>query len=124
VSIGFAIPAQTVTSTVDQLLDSGRARHAFIGIQPATLTPRMAQQFGLAVSEGVLVLSIEPGGPAASAQLEPGDVLTAIEGQSLRTAEDLLVALRNRNPGDTISVTARRDATEFEVQIQLADRPG
>jgi S1-C subfamily serine protease len=123
VSIGFAIPAQTVTSTVDELLDSGRARHAFIGIRPATLTPGMAQQFGLDVSEGVLVLSVEPGGPAASAQLEPGDVLTAIEGQALRTAEDLLVALRSRDPGDTVTLTVHRDATAFDVQFQLSDRP-
>jgi len=70
-SIGFAIPAQTVTATVDELLESGRAQHAFIGIRPAIPTPGMAQQFGLEVSEGVLVLSVEPGGPAASVQLEP-----------------------------------------------------
>jgi S1-C subfamily serine protease len=123
VSLGFAIPAATVTQTVDQLLRTGRAEHAFLGIRPTTLTPELAQQFGLSATAGVLVLTVEQGGPAADAGMRPGDVLSSIDGRELRTAEDLLAALRTRKPGDTVTIEAVRGTDRIEQRAQLSNRP-
>jgi serine protease DegQ len=123
VSIGFAIPAQTVVNVVNQLLTSGRAEHAFMGIQPGDLTPEIAQQLGVKASGGVVVLAVVSGGPAAKAGLEPGDVITAINGEQLENVEDFLAALRPLRPGDTVTVTYLRGGAKHDVKVQLTDRP-
>lgn len=123
VSLGFAIPAATVTGTVDQLLANGRAEHAFLGIRPATLTAELARQFNLSRKEGVLAVTVTPDGPAAVAGVQPGDVLTSIDGVELRRAEDLLANLRDRSPGDTVRLTATRGSEQIEIRAQLSDRP-
>jgi serine protease DegQ len=123
VSLGFAIPSATVIATVDELLRNGRAEHAFLGIGPTTLTPSLAQQFGLVARAGVLILDVTARGPAAAAGIRPGDVLTAIDGTTLETAEDLLAQLRKHKPGDTVSLRASRGNEQIEVRARLTDRP-
>jgi S1-C subfamily serine protease len=123
VSIGFAIPAETVVNIVDQLLTSGRAKHAFLGIQPGDLTPEIAQQLGVNASGGVVVLAVVSGGPAAKAGLQPGDVITAINGKQLENVEDFLAALRPLSPGDTVTVTYLRGGSKHDAKVELADRP-
>jgi S1-C subfamily serine protease len=123
VSLGFAIPSATVTDTVEQLLQDGRAAHAFLGIGPTTLTGSVAQQFGLSASEGVLVLTVTPDGPAAAAGVRAGDVLSAIDGRALESAEDLLAELRKHEPGDTVTLTTKRGDEQLELRARLSDRP-
>jgi S1-C subfamily serine protease len=123
VAIGFAIPANTVTDTADQLLATGRASHAFIGIQPADLTPDLARQVGAKGTTGVLVLDVVPGGPADKAGLRPGDVVISVDGQRTDTVVDFLAQLRELNPGQTVAVKFLRDGTEHTVKVTLADRP-
>jgi serine protease DegQ len=123
VAIGFAIPANTVTDTTDQLLATGRASHAFVGIQPADLTPDLARQVGAEGTTGVLVLDVVPGGPADKAGLRPGDVLISVDGERTDTVVDFLAQLRRLDPGQTVAVTFLRDGTEHTVKVTLADRP-
>jgi S1-C subfamily serine protease len=123
VSIGFAIPAPTVVDVVRQLLETGRVRHAFLGIDLVELTPAIAAQFDLAVTEGIIVTDVGPGTPAEAAGLQPGDVLTAIDGAPLRLAEDFQGALRRADPGDRISLDLVRDGERLTVEATLADRP-
>jgi serine protease DegQ len=123
VSIGFAIPGDTVVNVVGQLLQSGRARHAFMGIQPGDLTPEIAQQLGLDTDNGVVVLDAVGGGPAAKAGLKPGDVITAINGKPVDTVESFLAILRPLSPGDTVTVTYLRGGGKHDAKVQLADRP-
>ncbi|HZD01570.1 MAG TPA: trypsin-like peptidase domain-containing protein [Actinomycetes bacterium] len=123
VSIGFAIPAATVVDIVGQLLRNGRARHAFIGIQPGELTPEIARQLGLRATSGVLVLDVVRGGPADKAGIRPGDVLTALDGEQVATVEDFLAALRPHHPDDTVTVTYLRGSDKQDVKVTLTDRP-
>jgi S1-C subfamily serine protease len=123
VSLGFAIPSATVTDTVEQLLRDGRAAHAFLGIGPTTLTSSIAQQAGLSATKGVLVLTVTADGPAAAAGVRVGDVLTAIDGRALETAEDLLAELRKHEPGDTVTLSAKRGDEQLELRARLSDRP-
>jgi serine protease DegQ len=123
VALGFAIPSATVVDIVGQLLKDGRARHAFLGIQPAPITPEIAAELGLDRSTGVLVYTVEPGGPAAAAGIEPGDVLVRMGDRELRGVEDFLDELRRRQPGDTVQITLVRGGQEQTIQVTLAERP-
>jgi serine protease DegQ len=123
VSIGFAIPAATVVDIVNQLLQSGHARHAFLGIQPGDLTPEIAQQLGVSATSGVVVLDVVSGGPAAKAGMQPGDVITAINGKQVSNVEDFLSTLRPLSPGNTVTVSYLRGNDKREAKVVLAERP-
>ena len=122
-SLGFAIPSPTVISIVNQLLDSGEARHAFLGIERSNLTPDVAQRFAISPGEGVAVISLIPGSPAEAKGLEPGDVIVELDGEPIRVVEDLWAALRVREPGDEVEITFVRAGEELEVEVDLANRP-
>jgi serine protease DegQ len=123
VAIGFAIPAPTVTDVVKQLVDKGRAVHAYLGIQPAELTPQIAQQFGLKADSGVLVVDVPANTPAGKAGLQPGDVIAAIDGKQVTTVEELLSALRQHKPGDQITLHIVRGGAQQDVKVTLGDFP-
>src|SRR5690606_6171632 len=108
VSIGFAIPAPTVRDVVRQLLEDGTVEHAFFGIVPASLTEQIARQLDIDADRGVVVLDLVEDGPAAAAGIAAGDVITAIDGEPVETAEDLLALLRARSPGDQVEVELLR----------------
>ena len=123
VAIGFAIPAATAVNIADQLLKNGRVLHAFIGIQPAELTPQLAQELGIGQASGVLVYGVTPGGPAAQAHIAPGDILVAIAGKPMTTAEDLFTALRQKRPGETVRLELVREGKRESVDVRLSDKP-
>ncbi|MEV6904052.1 trypsin-like peptidase domain-containing protein [Amycolatopsis sp. NPDC051372] len=124
VSLGFAIPAATATDVAEQLRATGRARHAFAGLEPAQITPQIAAQMHLPSTDGVIISAIVPGGPAANAGLHPGDVILTVDATPTRRPEDFLGALRRRTPGDEIAVTVRGPGgQERSAELTLTDRP-
>jgi serine protease DegQ len=123
VSLGFAIPSSTVVDVVGQLLENGRASHAFLGVEPSAITPEIAAQLGLDRTTGVVVLGAEPGGPAADAGIQPGDVLTRMGNRELEGVEDLLDELRQHNAGDRVQITLVRGGRTQQVEVTLAERP-
>jgi serine protease DegQ len=123
VSIGFAIPSATVVDVVEQLLDDGTVSHAFFGIQPTALTSQIARRLGAEVDAGVVVLGVVRGGPAAEAGIEEGDILTALDGDEVRSVEEFLAALRGKEPGDEVAVALVRGGEQEEVTVTLTDRP-
>jgi putative serine protease PepD len=110
--VGFAIPSNTVKSIVSQLIDSGKAEHAFLGI-------------GLqdASGGGAQVSQVRTGTPAARAGLHAGDVITAVAGKRVGTADELRAAINAHSPGDRISLGYRRDGKSHTVTVKLASRP-
>jgi S1-C subfamily serine protease len=123
VALGFAIPAPTVTEVAEELIADGTAEHAFLGLVPGAITPQIAQRLGLTDTTGAIVLSVSNGGPAAAAGIRPGDVVTAIEGEDIASPEDLLAALRQRDPGDRVSVDVQRGGDTRNFDVTLTDRP-
>ena len=123
VAIGFAIPAPTVVDVVTQLLEEGEVSHAFLGVRPAPLSPQLAQQAGLDAEEGVAVLDVVEGSGAEEAGLEPGDVIVSADGELLRSVEDLLGILRNRNPGDRLELEIVRGGDRRTITVELTGRP-
>src|SRR5258705_6484431 len=122
VSLGFAIPAATVVDVADQLLATGTARHAYIGIQPATLTPEIARLLGLNGTSGVVVMQVETPSPAAEAGIQPGDIITSLNGRETATAEELIAALRSTKPGDRVQLTVLRGANTQQITVTVAER--
>jgi S1-C subfamily serine protease len=99
VSIGFAIPSATTIEVVGELLRTGRATHAYLGIVPDQVSPQVAAQLGLDRAAGVLVRDVGDGTPAAGAGLRPGDVLTRLDDQRLDSVEDFLGRAAPASPG-------------------------
>jgi serine protease Do len=123
-SIGFAIPSDTAIAVADQLIDTGRVSSPYLGIRNADLTPEIAQQFGLSDQSGVIVVDVEPGSPAADAGLQREDVITALDSTEIQSSGDLLGALRDYRPGDTVTLTVLRggSGTVETVEVTLGER--
>jgi serine protease DegQ len=112
-----------VVKVADQLLTSGHASHAYIGIQPATLTPQIAQELGVSRTSGVLVLQVVRPSPAANAGIQPGDVVVALNGQDTPTAEKFIAVLNAAAPNDRIELSVMRGDATQKILVTVADRP-
>lgn len=119
VSIGFVTPAATVIDVADQILESGVAAHAVLGIIPTDISPEVAGRFGLPRTSGALVIEVVPGGPAAKAGLQPGDIITQFDGQKVASVTDLLAAIRKKEPGQQSDVEFQRGQDTKSVKVTL-----
>ena len=124
VSLGFAIPAATATNVADQLLADGTATHPYLGVSLGRLTPQIRDRLGVTAQQGALVVGIAPGGPAATAGLRPGDVITALAGHPVASVEDLAAALRGTEPGQQVPVTAARGAGQITPTVTIGSING
>lgn len=123
VSLGFAIPSSTVVDVVNQLVTTGKATHAYLGVASTAITPEIQQQLGLSTSKGVALQQVAANSPAACAGLQTGDVIVDIDGQPITSPEDLLAVLRKHQPADQITVTYIRNGEKKTANVTLADRP-
>ena len=138
--VGFAIPSAIVQKVVPALISSGHYSWPFLGISGTSLTPDVAQAMNLAADQrGALVVQVLPGGPAALAGLRGsqqsvtlfgqqvpvgGDVITAINGSSVKTFDDLVAYLaRSAQVGQTVPLTILRNGQQQTLQVTLAARP-
>lgn len=127
--IGFAIPINKAKEIKDQLANGERIAHPYLGVQIATLTPELAKQnnndpnAGIVLPEvsGVLVVGIVPNAPAARAGVRRGDVITAIDGQSITTAEQLQNLVENSRLGQVLQVRVQRGNQTRQVRIETAE---
>ena len=124
VAIGFVTPASTVTDVADQLLKNGTVKHAFLGARLSDITPQIAQRFNLGTNSGALVIDVVKDGPAEKAGIESGDIITKFDSDKIAQSEDLLVALREHNPGQKVQITIIRGQNQKTLTLTLADRPG
>jgi putative serine protease PepD len=111
--VGFAIPSNTVSSIASQLISSGKADHAFLGV----VLQDSSAQTGAAISQ------VRAGTPAARAALRAGDVVTAAAGTRINSASELRAVINVKRPGDTISVTYTRGGQSHTVTVKLTARP-
>ena len=121
VNLGFAIPAGRAVDVAQQLVDTGRAQHAYVGVVGDTVTPQIAGQ--LDVSEGVAVRAVGPGTPAAEAGVRPGDIITAVGETRVRTLEEFLGELRQERPGNVVQLRVLRGGRETTLPVTVGDLP-
>jgi S1-C subfamily serine protease len=120
----LAVPATTVSRVVDELVSRGRVSRGYLGVglQPVALTEafkRLAPGAGL----GLMVVSLEPEGPAARAGLLLGDVLTALEGTPLHDPGDVTAAIAGRPVGSNVRVSLIRGGSPLDVSVTVGERP-
>jgi len=114
--IGFAIPVNKAKAIYPKLAEGKGVSHPYIGIRMVSLTPQLAQEINrdpnagvmIPEMEGVLVMQVQPDTPAARAGLRRGDVITAIEGNRITSAEELQRMVENSNVGEKLNFEVRR----------------
>ena len=120
IGIGFAIPVNEATSIAKQLIDSGAATHAYLGV-----TPQDGQASdGSARIAGAEITQIGDGTPASQAGLRIGDVVTEVDGERVESALSLVGHIREKSAGDQVTLTVLRDGSSTEVRATLASKPG
>jgi putative serine protease PepD len=111
IGLGFAIPINTVRDIAEQLISTGKAVHASLGVNARSVTD--------GARDGALVLNVERGSPADKAGIRAEDVVIAVEGQRVGSSEELVVAVDAHDPGDRVTVEVVRGGRSREVEATL-----
>ena len=121
--IGFAIPVSTARHVMESIVKNGQVVRGWIGVEPNELTPELAQTFGIRTEQGVIVTGVLNSGPAAAAGIRPGDVITQVGEQPIRTVSELLTRIASLPPGQPTPFTLQRRGERVEVSVVPAQRP-
>ena len=121
--IGFAIPVSTAKQVMESIVKNGQMVRGWIGVEPGELTPELAQTFGVPSERGVIITGVLGGGPAAQAGIRPGDVITAVGGQPVRTVSELLTRISALPPGQAVAFAVQRRSDSVQVSVTPAQRP-
>jgi S1-C subfamily serine protease len=122
--VGFAIPSNRVKFISQQLIQHGKVVHSgrpAIGATVASVDSLVAEQAGLSVDQGVLVVNVTASGPAAQAGLRPGDVIVSVDNTAVANTSDLTDALVTKNPGNTVSMGVVRGTQQMQVNVKLGE---
>ncbi|MEX2429882.1 MAG: PDZ domain-containing protein, partial [Patescibacteria group bacterium] len=120
--IGFAIPVDVVRQAVDSYQERGEIVRAQLGVTSVTLTPEIAEEREVGVSQGALVISVVPGSAAAQAGIRPNDVIAAVDGTAVDREHSLSSLIAAHSPGDRVQVTIRRGGEERRLPVTLGRR--
>ena len=121
VGIGFAIPANLARELIPQLKAKGRVSRGWLGVAIAPVTPETARRLGVPDARGALVAELAPGGPAAAAGLQPGDVIVAFEGRPIRRADELPRLTARAPVGAAVELRLLRARKELAVKVTLGE---
>ena len=136
--LGFAVPIDTAKNSLSQIVNTGHVAYPWMGVTLESLTPDLAKTFKYPVSQGALVAAVKAGSPAAKAGIHGGgsivtvqgerftvggDVITALNGKTVTSAEDLVMAIAAYKPGDVVTLTINRHGTSSDVKVTLGTRP-
>ena len=122
VGIGLAVPADLASEITDELIKTGRVERGYLGLGIQDLTPAMASRLNLRGQRGALITTVSPTGPAAKA-LRPGDVVVAVDGETVESAGTLTRAIAGAQPGAPLRLRVIRAGEASEVTIIAARRP-
>jgi S1-C subfamily serine protease len=136
--VGFAIPINAAKRSMRQLLASGRVAYGYVGVTTEDLTPSIARHLGYEVQQGAIVVEVRDGSPGDHAGLrggkseetfngqrisKGGDVIVAIDGREVRSADDVVRSVAYRLPGRATRMTVVRDGRRVDVRVKLGERP-
>ena len=136
--LGFAVPINQAVRSLEQLKKGGTVKYAWLGVGLKTLTPDLAKTFNLTTQSGALVENVYPGSPAAKAGIKGGDqtvsvggqqytvggdIITAVNGRPITSADELIALLAQKKPGDKVTLTIERGGKPQTVTATLAERP-
>jgi putative serine protease PepD len=110
--VGFAIASDAVKSVADTIIAGGKVEHAYLGVT-----------IGTASSGGAQVSSVKADTPASKAGLKAGDIITALDGSAVATADDLTAKVSARQSGDKVTLTVKRNGSTQKITVTLGTRP-
>ncbi len=134
--IGFAIPINTAKAVLNDLITLGTVRRPSLGIVPLPIGPELAQEIGLPADYGILIMRTTPGGAADRAGLHGGsqraylgatpimiggDLIVAIDGDSVGDQQDLVNTMNKHRAGDTVTVTIYRSKRKMDIKVVLGE---
>jgi S1-C subfamily serine protease len=134
--IGFAIPINTAKAVLNDLMTLGRVRRPALGVRTIPISPELADEIGLPVGYGLLIMQVTPGGSADVSGLRGGseraylgntpimlggDLIVAIDDQKVENEDDLSQVMNNHRAGDTVKVTIYRDKKKMDVSVALGE---
>src|SRR6201746_139115 len=123
VGIAFSIPASTVKTVIAQLKDKGSVSRGWIGVQIQPVTAEIADSLGLKKAEGALVAEPQANGPAAKAGIESGDVITAVNGETVKDARELARTIGGLAPGAAVKLNVLHKGKDTVVNLTLGQLP-
>ena len=123
VGIAFSIPASTVKSVIAQLKDKGSVSRGWIGVQIQPVTPDIADSLGLKKAEGALVAEPQANGPAAKAGIESGDVITKVNGETVKDARELARTIGGFAPGAAVKLDVLHKGQDKVINLTLGQLP-
>ena len=122
--IGFAVPINLAKRISDMLIKDGKVTRAWLGVSITTLREDVElRDLAVGVEDGVVVRQFIPGGPAENSSLQLADVIISIDGNKVKTAEELKRAIRYKNAGDSIKIGLMRDGEPKEIQFETGAFP-
>ena len=122
--IGFAIPINLAKQIIESILANGSVTRGWVGVEPQNLSKELSESLGLpGNTTGVLISGVLEGGPAARGGIKPGDVLVAINGNSIQDVRGLLNGIAQISPGNQAKLTVLRKGKEMELTVQTGTRP-
>jgi serine protease Do len=120
--IGFAAPSNIVRAVFEQIRSHGRVRRGVIGVNAQTITPALAAGLGLSQDWGVVVGDVYPGSPAASAGVQIGDIIRALEDKPMENARQFDVNVYRRIVGDVVTLDLLRGTERLRLTVAVSER--
>jgi serine protease DegS len=121
--IGFAIPVNLVRGVMEQILAHGHVVRGWLGFVPQDLTPEQAAQLGINAGGGVTVVNILVKSPAFEGGVRPGDLVTGLNGDAVKSAQDLVSKLAALTPGAAVELDARHGRLPYKIKVKVTERP-
>jgi serine protease DegS len=121
--IGFAIPVNLVRGVMEQILSHGHVVRGWLGFVPQDLSDEQARQLGIAAGGGVTVVNILLKSPAYEAGVRPGDLVTGLGHDSVRSAQDLVSRVAALPPGSVVELDGRHGRQPYTVKLKILERP-
>ncbi len=120
--IGFAIPVNLVRGVMEQILAHGHVVRGWLGFAPQDLSQEQAAQLGTG-SGGITVVNIQVKSPAYEAGIRPGDLVTALDGEAVRSSQDLVSKVAALKPGSEVELAGRHGREPYKIKLQVIERP-
>ena len=120
--IGFAIAVDGVKAVYKELIETGTIKTPWMGIVGLALNPGVAAHYKLPLDKGVLIVKV-PKGPALTIGVEPGDIITSVNGSEIKSMEELRREIMNQRVGSKIKISLNRKNDAFDAEIELREAP-